>query len=332
METAVSLLQRRGQIERANALGRAMIERYPGAWSRSGFAVILWREKHWQEAAALFDPKLARYSRSEWTEHVPDDFAGTFEKSDAATVSSAMDALIDAGVDSSTLLMNIPDVLRKHGRADLAFVAAERVCFRHPLTQIGPEAASEHVTAYTMLAAAKGNDAAIEWLRSRTPDAAVLQLVVVLYQMRQYTALFAVASPRPVAQKNIELQVYLAAALTQLRAAADDPRVMALRGEVAAQPIDPNSLQGITRYLLGITDEKTFIAWGKSPIGRYSVEYFIGLKSASAGDYDLALRAILAATYATYGSPPQAWADGMLRTWGDQRGTWPEVARRTAND
>jgi tetratricopeptide (TPR) repeat protein len=331
IETAASLLQRRGQIERANALGHAMIERYPGAWSRSGFAAILWREKRWQEAAALFDPKMARYSRSEWTQHVPEDFADTFEKSDAAAVSSAMDTLLNAGVDSS-LLMAIPDVLRKHGRADLAFVAAERSCLHNPLTQIGPEAATEHVTAYTMLAAAKGNGAAIEWLRSWTPDAAVLQLVVQMYQMRQYAALFAVASPRPVAQKNIELQVYLAAALKQLRAAPDDPRVVALRGEVAAQTIDPNSLQGVTRYLLDISDENAFIAWGKSPIGRYSVEYFIGLKSASAGDYDRALRAILAATYATYGSPPQAWADGMLRTWGDQHGTWPEVARRTANE
>jgi hypothetical protein len=330
--TAASLLQRRGQIERANALGRSMIDRYPSAWSRSGFAIILWREKRWQEAAALFDPKVARYSRSEWTEQVPEDFADTFEKSDATAVSSAMDAFLNAGIDPSGLLVSIPEALRKHGRADLAFVAAERACLRHPLTQIGPEAASEHVLAYTMLAAAKGDDAAIEWLRSRTPDAAVLQLVVVLYQMRQYSALFAVASPRPVAQKNIELQVYLVAALTQLRAAADDPRVVALRREVAAQTIDPNSLQGITRYLLGLTDEKAFIAWGKSPVGRYSVEYFIGLKSASAGDYDRALRAVLAATYATYGSPPQAWADGMLRTWGDQHGTWPEVARRTANE
>ena len=327
-EAAVSLLQRRGHVEQANALGHAMIERYPGAWSRSGFAVILWREKRWQEAAALFDPTLARYSVSEWTQHVPDDFADTFEKSDASAVSSAIDALLDARVDSSYLLMTIPDALRKHGRADLAFIAAERACLRHPLTQITPESASEHVTAYTMLAAAKGSDAAIEWLRSRTPDAAVLQLAVVLYQTRQFTALFAVASPRPVARKNIELQVYLVAALTQLRAAKDDPRVAALRREVAAQPIQPDSLQGITRYLLDISDEKAFIGWGKSPIGRYSVEYFIGLKSASVGDYDRALRAILAATYATYGSPPQAWADGMLRTWSDQHGTWPEVAQR----
>jgi hypothetical protein len=331
IETAASLLQRRGQIERANALGRAMIERYPRAWSRSGFAVILWREKRWQEAAALFDPKVAHYSRGEWTEHVPEDFADTFEKSDATAVSSAMDAFLDSGIDPSDLLVSIPEALRKHGRADLAFVAAERACLRHPLTQKGSNAATEHVLAYKMLAAAKGPDAAIEWLRSRTPDAAVLQLVVQMYQMRQYAALFAVASPRPMAEKNIELQAYLAAALTQLRAAPDDPRVVALRREVAAQPIDPNSLQGITRYLLGISDEKAFIAWGKAPIGRYSVEYFIGLKSASAGDYDRALRAMLAATYATNGSPPQAWADAMMRTWGDQHGTWPEVARLTAN-
>ncbi len=331
VEGAVSLLQRRGQIERANALGRAMIERYPRAWSRSGFAVILWREKRWQDAAALFDPKRARYSIAEWTQHVPDDFADTFEKSDAAAVSSAMDALLDAGVDAN-LLMNVADALLKHGRADFAFVVAERACLRHPLTQIGPDAASEHVLAYRMLAAAKGSDVAIDWLRSRTPDTAVLQLVVQMYQMRQYAALLAVASSRPEAQKNVELQVYLAAALIHLRAAPDDSRIVALRRGVAAVTIDPNSLLGIPRYLLGITDEKTFIAWGKSPVDRACVEYFIGLKSASVGDYDRALRGILAATSGPYGSPPQVWADVMLRTWGDQHGTWPEVVRLAANE
>ncbi|HSY47597.1 MAG TPA: hypothetical protein VLC46_02175 [Thermoanaerobaculia bacterium] len=332
VEKAVSLLQRRGQVEKANALGRAMIERYPGASSRSGLAVVLWREKRWQDAAALFDPKLARYSRSEWTASVPDDFASACEKSDVTTVSAAMDALLDAGIDSTYLLMSIPEALRKIGRADLAFAVAERACLRHPLKENGDDGVYEHVIAYTMLAAAKGDREAIDWLRSQTPDALVMRMAMTLYQTHQFGALFAVSSPRPLARKNIELQVYLVAALTQLRVAKDDPRFVALRNDVATQAIDPNSLQGITRYLLGMTDEKTFIAWGKSLDGRCNVEYFIGLKSASEGNYDRALRAIVAATYGPYGSVPQVWAENLLGTWNNQRGTWPEVARRAASE
>lgn len=327
VEEAVSLLQRRGKAEEANALGRQMIERYPGARSLSAFAVVLWREKRWQDAAALFDPKLARYARLEWKENVPEAFASEFERSDAVTVSSATDALLDAGVDASDLLMDIPEALRNQGRADLAFAAAERVCRRHPLKQSDSAAAYEHMVAYTMLVSARGDSAAIDWLRSQTPDEAVQQLAMVLYQRREFDALFAVASPRPLARKSIELQVYLVAALTHLRAAADDPRVVALRSDVAAQTIDPNSLQAVTRYILGMMDEKSFIAWGKSPGQRCTVEFFIGLKSASMGDYDRALRAVLAASCGAFRSVPQDWADGLLVKWDEQHLTWSEVAQ-----
>jgi tetratricopeptide (TPR) repeat protein len=324
LEEAVSLHQRLGRVKESDDLGRQMVQRYPGAWTRSGYAVVLWRQKRWADAAALFDPKLAAYSADEWDEHVPGDMATSFEHS-PDDMASAAGALVAAGVPTDRLNQLVTK-LREGGHAALAFAAANEICKRHPLKN-DPDTAQEHIEAYRALAAWKGQPFAIRWLRERLTDQDALQVASILFENREDEAVLALADFAPRVRTD-EMQVFLAGAVTRLRLPDSDPRVVALRNEVVAQKYDPAALHAVTRYFLGLMDEKDFITWAKEPWARSSVLYAIGLKSAAAGDYDRGLRYMLAARHVAFGSPPQAWAEVMLGHWNHESGTWRDIVAR----
>jgi|GEM_PF-4983711 len=322
---AVSLLQRRGHVKESDELAARMIERYPGAWTRGGYAVVLWRQKRWNEGAALFGPKSAAYSASEFDEHVPQAMTELLAHATPADVAAAAGALADAGVPPDRL-NHITQEFLKQGHADLAFAAANEFCKRYPLKN-EVTAADEYCETYRALAAWKGRPAATAWLRERLSNDDALQVISLLYQGHDDEAVLDFADYATRVRTD-ELQLLVAAAMTRLRLPDSDPRVVALKKEIAAQTYDPKSLQAITRYLLGITDEKQFAAWGNDASDRVSVLYAIGLKSAAAGDYDRALPYFLAARHGAFDTPPQAWAVEALNRWNHERGTWREIIRK----
>lgn len=325
IEEAASLHQRLGRVKESDDLGQQLVKRYPGAWTRSGYAVVLWRQKRWGDAAALFNPKLADYSASEWDEHVPDDMAASFEHAPVEDMAAAAGALADAGVDTNRL-DRLVSRLMEIGHPELAFAAADEICKRIPLKN-EPDSAQHRVDAYRALAAWKGQPAAIQWLREPLTDQNALQVASILFENHQDEAVLALADFAPRVRTD-EMQVFLAAAMTRLRLPDSDPRVVALRNEVAAQKYDPKALHAVTRYFLGLMDEKDFLGWSKEPWARSSILYAIGLKSAATGDYDRGLQFILAARHVAFDSPPQAWAEMMLHHWNHERGTWRDIVAK----
>ena len=325
IEAAVSLHQRLGRIKQSDDLGRQLVERYPGAWTRSSYAVVLWRQKRWADAAALFNPKLAAYSASEWDEHVPEEMETLFEHAPAGDMAAATGALVDAGV-SPTRLDQLVLRLREDGHPELAFAAADEICKRIPLKN-EPDSAQHYIEAYRALAAWKGHPFAIRWLRERLTDQNALEVAGLLFQGHEDEAVLALADFAPRVRTD-ELQVFLAGAMTRLRLPDSDPRVVALRKEVAAQKYDPKALHAVTRYFLGLMDEKEFLGWSSEPWARVSILYAIGLKSAAAGDYDRGLQYMLAARHVGFDTSPQAWAVEQLGVWNHELGTWHDIVAR----
>lgn len=322
IERAVSLLQRLGRVRESDELGARLVERYPDASNRVGYAAVLWRQKRWKDAAALFDPKRSSISISDWRDHVPEELAKSFEHAPAADVAAAVGALADAGVNDDFLDM-VPGGFAKLGHPDLAFAVAEAMCRRYPLKN-EPVSGQWHVEAYRALEAWKGKDAAIAWLRPLLNDQNALEAASLLFQNHEDEGVLALADFAPRVRTD-EMHAYLAQAMTRLRLPAADPRVSALRNEVAGKKWNRKSLDPIPLYLLGLMNEKDFLGWPYEAGGGVVVSYIIGLKAAGAGDYDRALRNLIAARHGAFGTSPQLWAVGMLNHWSTQPMLWRDV-------
>lgn len=324
--TAVSLLERRGLRDEANDLGRQLVDRYPGAGSRADFAAVLWRQHRYADAAALFSPKAVRISRQQWNWWVPDTFVDAFGK-DAASAVAAFNEFIRAGVDGD-LLETVPGKFLERGEPATAYALAERLVEVHPPTAHDSDAASHLILAFRALKAASGAPAAHVWLRAHVPDSVVLALVGTAYGSGEYDLVSEVAAPRVVARKEIELESYLASALTQMRVPHEDPRWIALTAATRAEPDRPGSLLPVNRYLANLIDERVFMAAAKDAEWRSTVAYFVGLRAAEAGDYDRALPLLLMAAQGPKGHPPTICAASLLYKWDSVHATWDEVKKQ----
>jgi tetratricopeptide (TPR) repeat protein len=323
---AVSILQRLGREREANDLGKQMIERYPDVAVRGDFAAVLWREKRYEEAAALFDPKSLPFSRGLWNAWVPDDFADTFE-GDADAARRAFEALMRQGLDSRSLESIVKKFMEREQPA-IAFALAERLSDANPVTPHNGDAAGHLILAFHALGKWKGSAAAHEWIRSRVPDAAALEMAGVAYQHSEFDLVAEVASPRVLTRKTVEMETYLAASLVHMRVGHDDPRWVALKEETKKHASQPGSLVVVNQYLLDLIDERTFMAQAVDAEWTCTVDYFVGVKLAAADDYDRALSFLIGAADGPATNPPEIWAVGLLYKWLNTPGRWEQVKRR----
>jgi len=125
ISVAVSLLQRRGREQEANALGHRMIERYTSADTRIDFAAVLWREGRYKEAAELFDTSHARPSSTDWQWWVPDQFVDSFGD-DATAAAAAFDPFTRIGLDPP-LLETVPAKFLERNHPGTAFALTEQL-------------------------------------------------------------------------------------------------------------------------------------------------------------------------------------------------------------
>src|ERR1051325_4858347 len=325
VERAVSLLQRLGRVRESDELGAALVKRYPDAWTRVGYAAVLWRQKRWSDAAALFDANHSPIPISTWREHVPGEMVDAFDGAPAGDVAAAAGAPADSGADLDLLSM-FPRALTSRGHPDLGFAAAEELCRRYPL-KFEAVSGQLHVEAYRALAAWKGKDAAMAWLRPRLNDSNALEVASLFFQNDEDEGVLALAGFAPRVRTD-EMHCYLAQSMTRLRLPPDEPPVMALRNELAAKPMNRKSLDPVAFYLLGQMSEQEFLAWPYEPECLTTVPYMIALKSVAAGDYDRALRFMIVARYGAFGTLPQTWAVGTLNTWATRRLPWRDLAAK----
>ncbi|HYH07072.1 MAG TPA: hypothetical protein VEK11_08445 [Thermoanaerobaculia bacterium] len=305
VSTALSVLERRGQMDVATAFGKQYIERYPGASSRADVAMVYWRRKQFDDAAELFD-RSHRLDSYGLRRDVPEAFVTTFRTAPADAV-PALDALARKSGEP-WLAHDVIRTAREKKEYELAATLAEKQ------TDIW-----NVIEGWRAMRAWKDLAAANAWLQPRVPDSQGMGFVAAAYQAELPELVLAYATPRQDSIKNIEMLTFIAAALTELRVPANDPRRLLLVEQVRAHGEQPKSLLPVAQYLLGMMDEAAFLRWPYEPAGRSTAAYFVGLKADVEGNRAKALSWMLAANQGADDNPPVVWAGAKLARWLDER-------------
>lgn len=319
---AISLLQRLGRVAESDELAGQYLDRYPDTSSRVEYAIVLWRQRRFDEAAKLFDSKTTANNEAEWSKWMPEAFERHI--SDTPTAIAVFEALHRAGV-SDELLVVIPRALVRKQPA-IAVALMEKLRDRARPAGYGEEAAIAEFNARI----ASNDPKAMESLRAATKDDAVDSMLLALLRKGYYEAALHVGTDRPAVSQD-ERCLYLSLALIGAHAARDDPRFAALRRTLEAQPLTASagSPQHAARYATGIIDLHEADRLATIPKGRSILDFVIGLQLAADGNYDAALPHILAASQRSRElSVPQALAIDLLMRWSNASAPWPEVARR----
>jgi len=325
---AASILQRLGRVDEANDLGMQAVERYPGAQARADVAAILWREGKFAEAAALLDPKKAAYSEQEARWYVPENFLETFKNARPETAVAAYSALVAAGLKYS-IIDDIAEKALKEHHADLAFALAEHLTTepsRAPAAN-HPESFTALLIGYRALKVQKGADAAMAWLQPRIPSAVAMQGVLVFYQTEEYDLVQRFASTVPQESKTPEVATLEAASLLALKVPQSNARWEKLDEKIRALP-EKTDLPPMAKYLAGVMDEQSFSAAARPREVHPEAEYFAGVKSMAAQNYQRALPMMIAASFGPRDNPPAAWAFGQLFRWNNQHAPWQAISEK----
>ena len=305
VSTALSILERRGKIDEATQLGEQYIERYPGASSRADLARVYWRRKRFDDAADLFD-RAHRLDSYGLRRDVPEAFVTTFRTMPGEAV-PALEAITRKAVEP-WLAYDVIRTAREKKEYELAATLAEKQ------TDIW-----NVIEGWRAMQAWKGLDAANAWLQPRVPDSQGMGLVAAAYQAQLPELVLAYATPRQDSIKNIEMLTFIAAAITELRVPADDPRRVLLVEQVRAHGEQPKTLLPVAQYLLGLMNEEAFLRWPYEPAGRATAAYFVGLKADVDGNRAKAISWMLAANQGPDKNPPVAWAGAKLARWSEDR-------------
>jgi len=317
METRAANGDRNG----ADQMAQTLMDRYPGADANVDCARVLWKQKRYEEAAALLDPKRYSLVPLQVARELAVAFDGTFDDAhldDAVAALAPIVPMISAD-DAVTMLRD----LQLSGRNALAFRLADRL-----LANPAHHKMDECVVAWRAAAAVNGPAAASAWLQQHVGDADRVALVLQAHQdadelVAQY------ALPAVSAKKTAEMQLIIAASLVRLHAPATDPRMAAFTDAFRAQPPANDFFSQSTRYLLGIGDARAAAAVAKDVDARASVAYFRGLRAAYEGRYDEALSWMLAVE-AIPKEPgwPLNWTTAQLIRWNNSHLSWSEIKRR----
>ena len=198
MAYAASLLQRLGRTEEANQLGEAVVARYQDARVRSEFAKILWRERRYDAAAALFNPTHENYRVGDAIGNLPDAFVETFVGEKTSDAVDAYNALMSASLDES-LLESIPQKALDKKKFDLAFALAERFAEKPSNTR----AMMGVLIGYRALKQTKGADVALAWLQTKIPPSAFNKALLDFYAQGEHDLVARYASTVPPEKRGV---------------------------------------------------------------------------------------------------------------------------------
>jgi hypothetical protein len=320
MGRAASLLQRLGRIQEANELGKAEVARYPGANARAAFARILWRERHYDGAAALFNPTRENYGLSEAIGSLPEAFVETFGDGNIGDAVEAYSALMAAGLDDG-LLEWVPQKALDEKKPDLAFALAERFAEKPSNSR----AMMGVLIGYRALKQTKGVDAALAWLQTKIPPTAFAKALLDFYAQGEYDLVARYASTVPPEKRGVGLTLQ-AASLVALRIPHSDPRWQSLLTGSDPLPDIPNS-PPFGKFLAGLVDEATLFRAAKTPFTHTDAEYFAGVKAIANNEYDRGLSFMIAASFGSANYAPTIWAQWQLGRWSQEHASWETIVK-----
>jgi hypothetical protein len=305
-ERTALILEDLGQSNQALAIAWAAHRRDPSLPAGRGLlAELLWRQGSVDEAAKVLSDGPNRLSSADWSHDVAPRFVTVFRGRDREGLEAA-DALMRAGWKDRSNFGAIPEALGAEGLHALAFELQSRL---QPPGADGFECA---ILAYGHLKTAKGEAAAVAWLKTRVADDDRDLLGILAYQEGYSELLWSMAPSRM--QGEVGDYHWLLRAATCLAAGSSHPyyaeTVNHVSGARGAYHLE------IARYLLGLREESEVLAMAQTPRQRAELCYFAGLKAEQRGRRrDAADWYFMSVESDTGNNIESRWSLERLRAW-----------------
>ena len=319
MERTALILQDLGQPNQALAIAWAAHRGAPHlAAGPALLAELFWRQQRYSEAANVLQNARGRLSGGDWSREVAPRFVAYFRTRESEGVQAA-EALLRAGFTDRWTFGAIPAALGDEGLDGLAFELQSR------LQLAGAEGFESSILAYKYLKSAKGEAAALEWIRRRVLDNERDLLGILAWQEGVPELLWSMAPAR--------LQGELGDFHWLLRAAdcmktGPSHRRYAETVNYVGRARGSNHLE-VARYLLGLREESEILASTQTLRQRSEIYYFAGLKAEQRGKLrDAADWYFMSVESDTGNNIESRWALRRLRNWADRAQPRPDAAAR----
>jgi hypothetical protein len=277
MDCMVELLEKTGQLARAETLAVFAWGRYPDSPNAQARVVELcWRQGKVELAARMLAAAPVPLSAHDFRGALAQGFIGCFRASPAKGV-RAIEAILASGSAAPAALMALAAELDEAGEHRLAYEVQSRIPAQ------GPQAVANLARSYHYMRRWKGEDAALDWLRPRLKalgprDQAMLSYVG--YESRDYDLLWEIDDVGP-EREHSDFHWLMRAAAAARPGGARGARREKLARHFARPRPEHYAILG--RFMLGLEDEQAALASVTDPRSRCETDYYLGLRAQSRG-------------------------------------------------
>ena len=271
MNSGVKALARGGRLAEAAALADRTVQRYPDSgYGRATRMEVWWRQGN--HAAVAKELKEHDWLSSE--QAVAAAFIGVFGGAAGENAAAkAAYALVESGVPSDAV-SHIGGRLQQAGRNDLAFEFASRATDPNPMA-----AMFQTITASRLLATARGQDAALDWLRERLPMPLGDDLSFFLVDQGHDELLWTWDANDG---RDEGRYTWLMRALVAVRSGlATNPHRQQLLDHYAAPDANPYYMMG--RFLVGLETEEAMLALAENVHRKCEISFYLGARTQAEG-------------------------------------------------
>jgi hypothetical protein len=273
MERTALILQDLGQPHQSLAIAWAAHRRTPQlAAGRALLAELFWRQGRYGEAAGILHDGRARLTTADWTREIAPRFVAFFRTREREGLEAA-EALMRAGFTDRASIGSITAALGAEDLDQFAFEVQSRIQLP------GVRQIEASILAYGHLKRARGEAAALTWIRGRVADKDRELLGLLAHQERHPELLWTMSPARLQGMRGDYHWLLRAAACMTL--GTSDPhyaetaqRLERARGSYHLE---------IARYLLGQREQSEILILPQTLEQRAEVCYFIGLKAEQQG-------------------------------------------------
>ena len=277
MDCMVELLEKTGQLARAETLAVFAWGRYPDSPNAQARVVELcWRQRKLELAARMLAAAPVPLSAHDFRGALARGFIDCFRASPADGV-RAVEAILAAGAASPAALMALAAELDEAGEHRMAYEVQSRIPAE------GQQAVANLARSYHYMRRWKGEDAALDWLRPRLKalgprDQALLAYVG--YECRDFDLLWEIDFVGPERDQS-DFHWLMRAAAAARAGGARGPRREKLARHFARQRPEHYAVLG--RFMLGLENEQAALASVTDPRSRCETYYYLGLRAQSEG-------------------------------------------------
>lgn len=308
MARGALLLERMGEHKDAEAVGQALVERYPGlVLARATLMEIYWRQDRIDEATRLVTAMPHNFGMAEWRK-VGETLVEVF-RDDPARGEVAFLSLRDGGV-SPYDLMEVAASVHQNADPEFAFRVGSQI-------KVSSMAILDIlVRAYGDLKRARGEDEAIAWLRGKVPAHLRNPLSLFAYSNGRYELLWRLIDDPGQGNHAEAVWLYRAAAhMRQGRPAG--PEADTLDAHFAES--SDNYYHVLGRFLMGLVSDEEILALSNSAEHRCELAYFLGARAEAAGrNYEAAEWYRVAVETGLYKEGEYRWAHARLLAWNNK--------------